>query len=583
MSDMPLHRTFRRRIFVSIILIAALAAPVLHLSMASAGSKRITQITVKDFTTRLVIGIVATGPLQFHVSEISTPLPPRVVVDLLDAVVDEDLRMTTPVNKGSVLRVRVGQFQGRPAIARVVIDLARPIPAEILRAAPNVLAVHVPIQPATEAQTKRAAAAPVPAAPKQARQAPSAPSPVVAVPAAGVPAVSAAPGTGLVQTAQQQPGTAQPPNIIKLLEFRNVALADVLSALAKLCGFNIVTDSSVQGTITLRLVDVTCEDALRFVLEANGLAFRRLGRNLIIADAKKLEPPAEAPETIAYRLAFGDVNQIRAAVAAAVPGIRVAVDPRTNSLLITGTAAQHTEVMRVLTTLDIRIPQVVIQVHAIEVSTSALRDLGLLTAPSGTGFGSFGGFILDSLNNRISFTLTNTNLFLFRLQALVTENKGRVLSAPRIATLDGNKATILLGDKVPIFTITTQGGVTTTTVSFVDVGVKMEVTPRVNVEGLMTLSIKPEVSAVVELVTGPGGQQAPRVATRSAETMVTVQDGQTIVFGGLISQQERRTTIKVPLLGDIPIIGQLFRFTSTDVRENEVIFLVTPQIIRDGQ
>jgi hypothetical protein len=566
---MPDSGRQRRRTFASLILIAMLAVPVLGLSPAEARPRRISQITVKEFGSRLVIGIVATAQLQFHVSEIATPLPPRVVVDLRNAVVDEDLRISTPVNKGSVLRVRVGQFQ--PAVARVVIDLARPLTVEIMRTAPNVLSVHVPLQPATEAQARQAVGAPVPATPKA--------KPVLATPTAamGVPAVSAPPGTGLVQTAQA-PTPAQQPGRIRLLEFRNVALADVLSALARLCGYNIVTDTSIQGTITLRLVDVTCEDALRFILEANQLAFRRLGPNIIIGAAAKLEPPAEAPETVSYRLAFGDVNQVRAAIAAAVPGIRVAVDARTNSLLVTGTAAQHSEVLGVLTSLDIRIPQVVIQVHAVEVSSSVLRDLGLLDP--GAGFGSFGGFVLDSANNRISFTLQSADLILFRLRALVTDSKGRVLSAPRIATLDGNKATILLGDKVPIFTSTSTATGITTTVSFVDVGVKMEVTPRVNVEGLMTLQVKPEVSSIAEIIT-VGNQSAPRIATRSAETMITVRDGQTVVFGGLISQQERKTTVKVPLLGDIPIIGELFKFTSTDVRESEVIFLITPQIVRE--
>ncbi|MGH2425431.1 MAG: secretin N-terminal domain-containing protein [bacterium] len=573
MNNTMQHPGTQRARIASLILIAALAVPVLGLSPAEARPRHISQITVKEFGGRLVIGIVATGQLQFHVSEIATPLPPRVVVDLRNAVVDQDLRTTTPVNRGNVMRVRVGQFQDQPAVARVVIDLARPIAVEIMRPAPNALAVHVPLQPVTEAQMKKASAAPVPATPK------AQPALALATPAAsmGVPAVSAPPGTGLVQTAQA-PSPAQPPGRIRLLEFRNVALADVLSALARLCGYNIVTDASIQGTITLRLVDVTCEDSLRFILEANGLAFRRLGPNLIIGDAKKLEPPAEVPETISYRLAFGDVNQVRAAVAAAVPGIRVAVDPRTNSLLITGTAAQHAEVLGVLQSLDIRIPQVVIQVHAIEVSSSVLRDLGLLDP--GAGFGSFGGFVLDSANNRISFTLQTADLILFRLRALVTESKGRVISAPRIATLDGNKATILLGDKVPIFTSTSTATGITTTVSFVDVGVKLEVTPRVNVEGLMTLAIKPEVSAIAEIIT-VGNQSAPRIATRSAETVISVKDGQTVVFGGLISQQERKTVVKVPLLGDIPIIGELFKFTNTDVRESEVIFLITPQIVKE--
>ena len=579
--QMPHRWTYRQRILPSIVLVALLALPSLGTGPALAAPKRLTQVTVKDFGTRLVVGIVSTGQVLFHVTEIASPAPPRVAIDLLDTVVDEKIRATTEVRRGNVLRVRVGQFQDSPAIARVVIDLVRPVAVGIWRSAPNTLTVSVPQVPVTEGQARTAASAPVQVKPPVQAKAPVAPT-------AGeiIPAVSATPGTGVVKVAQ--PTERVPGGAIRLLEFRGVALADVLSALARLCGFNIVTDASVTGTVTLRLVDVTCEDALRFILEANNLAFRRLGRNLIIGSAERLAPPPEAPETIAYRLAFGDVNQIRAAVAAAVPGVRVAVDPRTNSLLITGTAAQHQDVVRVLGTLDVRIAQVVVQLHAIEVSSSSLKDLGLLSPDAPTdpaagspAQGSIGNFILDSINRRISFTLLSSDLFFIRLRALVTEGRAHILSAPRIATLDGNKASILLGDRVPIFTVTTQGGVTTTTVTFVEVGVKMDVTPRVNTEGLITLAIAPEVSSVAAIVTGPGGQQAPRLATRSASTLLSVKDGQPIVLGGLISREDRESVVKIPLLGDIPIIGELFRFRNTDRRESEVIFLITPQITKD--
>lgn len=563
-----MQRPHRHRIVPLLFLVALLALPSYSSTPALAGPKRVTQVTVKDFNSKLVIGIVATGQILFHVMEISAPTPPRVVIDVLDAVADDRVRGTTEVNKGSVLRVRVGQFQESPAITRIVVDLVRPVQVQVDRTASNILAVSVPLQPVTERQAKTAAAAPVPTRP-----------------ATITPTASTSPGTGVVQTAQA-PGPSRIPGTIRILEFRNVALADVLSALAKLCGFNLVTDGSVQGTITLRLVEVTCEDALRYILEANNLGFRRLGRNIIISSAEKLAPPPETPETIAYRLAYGDVNLIRAAVAAAVPGIRVAVDPRTNALLITGTSAQHQEVIKVLATLDIRIPLVVIQVHAIEVSGSVLKQLGLLGGLgndllSPPGVESFGRIVLDSAQNRIALNLVDATLMFLRLQALVSEDKAHILSAPRIAVLDGNKATINLGDKVPIFTVTTQQGVTTTTVSFVDVGVKMEVTPRVNTDGLITMAIKPEVSSIAAFVTGPGGVQAPRVAARSAETTLTVKDGQTLVLGGLISREERESVIRIPLLGDIPIIGELFRFRSTDRRDTEVIFLITPAIVKD--
>src|SRR5881396_2950917 len=545
-------RTLRLHIVLIPLLVALLVVPSVVTAPVQAGPMRVTQVTVREYGTRLVVGIVTTGQILFNITEIETPLPPRVAIDILNAVADDRVRVATDVKKGNVLRVRVGQFQDSPPIARVVVDLVRAVHVDVQRSAPNILAVSVPI-----------------------------PTPGGSM----VPAVSAPAGTGLIKTAQQPivPGAPAGPGLIRLLEFRGVSMADVLSALSKLCGFNLVTDSSVQGTITLRLLDVTCEEALRYVLEANGLAFRRLGKNLIVGSAEKLAPPPEVPETIAYHLSYGDVNAIRAAVAAAVPGVRVAVDPRTNGLLITGTSAQHEEVVKVLGTLDVRIPQVVIQVSVVEVNITAVRGLGLWSgdtaaaAPGGIGFGNV---MLDSASRRLTFNLVSSTLLNFNLRALVNEGKAKILTSPRIATLDGNKATIQLATRVPVFTTTTQQGVTTTTISYIDVGVKLVTTPRVNTDNLITLSLTPEVSSLgtQEIFSG---QSAFRVNTRNADTTLAVPDGRTIVLGGLIDRSERTTVLKVPLLGDIPILGELFRSTDTNASETEVIFLITPQIVKD--
>src|SRR3989442_2666875 len=566
-----LIRASGMRVTVISLVVALLVLPSLRAPSVLASPLRVIQVTVKDLDNRLVVGIMATGQILFNVTEISTPLPPRVAIDILNAVADERIRVTSEVNKGNVLRVRVGQFQDSPAIARIVVDLARPVRAQVHLTSPPLLTVSLPLHQAAEVEATAAPSAPVPT--QLGRAAPTA---------------GAAPGTGLIRTAQPLPppplpGGTSGPGVLRLVEFRGVALADVLTAFAKLCGFNLVTDGSVAGTITLRVVDVTCEEALRFVLETNTLGYRRLGKNLIVGSAEKLAPPPEVPETIAYRLSYGDPNQIRAAVAAAVPGVRVAIDARTNALLITGTSAQHEEVVKVLATLDVKIPQVVIQVHVVEIGTSYVKTLGLFGgqgAASGLGPGTFGTAVVDSANNRLTFTLQSTTLFFFQLQALVNEGKARVVTAPRVATLDGNKATIILGQKVPIFTSVTVGGQLQTTVTYQDVGVQLETTPRVNSDNMITLSLKPQVSSL-GAPQSSGGQTAFIINTRTADTQLSVQDGKTIVLGGLISRDERLTTIKVPVLGDIPILGEMFKNTSNTITESELIFLITPQIVKD--
>jgi len=161
------------------------------------------------------------------------------------------------------------------------------------------------------------------------------------------------------------------------------------------------------------------------------------------------------------------------------------------------------------------------------------------------------------------------------LDAMVTDKKVRVITAPRLAVLDGNEAQINLGEEVPIPSIDASGRLTFT---FRPIGVILKILPKVNRDGLITTKVEPEVSAVTEFLNTASGP-VPRVSTRKATTIVTVRNGDSIVLGGLISAAERRTVIKVPILGDIPILGALFRTSTIDRQESEVIFVVTPQIV----
>src|SRR3989442_10846550 len=150
------------RITLISLVVALLVLPSLGTPSVLASPLRVTQVTVKDLDNRLVVGIVATGQILFNVTEISTPLPPRVAIDILNAVADERIRVTSEVNKGNVLRVRVGQFQDSPAIARFVWDLARPVRAQEHITSPTLLTVSLPLHHAAEVEATAAPSAPVP-------------------------------------------------------------------------------------------------------------------------------------------------------------------------------------------------------------------------------------------------------------------------------------------------------------------------------------------------------------------------------------------------------------------------------------
>lgn len=508
---------------------------------------RVTSIGVKMFPGVVQVAITGSGPLRFRAATMDAPF--RTIIDIPGATLAEGVPAVLHVNQPPVLRVRAGQFQQAPPVVRVVIDLAAPTAYEVSAVTPNVLAARL--------------AVPRVAMPAASRSRAVAPPPQAVVAKAG--------GT---QVAQAQPQPPAGTNGRITMDLRSAELADVLSALSKLCDFNIVTDASVKGAITVRLVDVTCEEALRFILEANNLGFRRVGRNLIILAAEKLAPPPEVPEPVIYPIGFANVDQVRAAVAAAVPGVRVAVDARANILIVFGTAAQQEQVQKILASLDVQIAQIMIETRVVDISTTVLRDIGLtwgltaypITVDSVTVPGGFPGTLTVG---------TSGGPVIATLAALVQEGRARVLSAPRVAVIDGNKATVNLGEEVPIPQVDTTGRITFT---FKPIGVVLEITPRLNRDGLITTTISPEVSSVIQFLQTPAGP-VPRIASRKATTIVQVRSGESIVIAGMISVEERETVVKVPLLGDIPIIGSLFRRTTTDRRESEVIFVVTPQVV----
>lgn len=548
------HRRASPRILTGLAIVLALALVPAVPAAPQAAPVRITQVTAKAFGDTVQLAVVGTGALTYRTLQLSSP--PRLVIDLPGAVLDKAVPPILDVGRGVVARVRTGQFQERPPVTRIAVDLTSAGPFSLATSSPGVLVAkfagggHVASPAGLRPVAPVAMPAPVAQAP------PPPPPPVVPAPAPAVPpAVPGAP-------------TAVPGRIT--LEFRNTELADVLTALARVCQTNIVTDASVKGQVTVRLVDLTCDEALRFILEANNLGFRRIGRNLIIMAAEKLAPPPEAPETITYPVGFGKAEDVAKAIGAAIKGILVTFEARSNTVIVVGTGAQHEEVRKILAGLDIQLPQVMVETRVVDVSTSDLRNLGLDWGLTGVPIvriqGTFPNQIVLGVG---TFTINAA------LDALVTERKARVITAPRIMVVDGDEAQVNLGEEVPIPSIDAAGRLTFT---FKPIGVLLKILPKVNKDGLVTTKVEPEVSSVTEFLQTASGP-VPRLATRKATTTVTVRSGDSIILAGLISAEERRRVLKVPLLGDIPVLGALFRATLTDRRETEVIFVVTPQII----
>jgi type II secretory pathway component GspD/PulD (secretin) len=175
--------------------------------------------------------------------------------------------------------------------------------------------------------------------------------------------------------------------------------------------------------------------------------------------------------------------------------------------------------------------------------------------------------------------INNTDILTATLNALVSKSATKVLSSPRVITLNNRQARIQVGDRIPYSTTTLgAGGVSQESVTFVDVGIILNVTPTINANERIRLNVKPEVSSV-KGVSIPGAP--PQITTRTAETEVLIRDGETLVIGGLIDDQTIETERKVPLLGDIPVLGVFFRSTGDTKIRKELLIFLTPSIVHD--
>ncbi len=229
----------------------------------------------------------------------------------------------------------------------------------------------------------------------------------------------------------------------------------------------------------------------------------------------------------------------------------------------------------VIATIDTAPPLVRIETSVTDVSPEAINNLGLQW--------NFGGFSLNEIKalqgggQGLQFgSFDRTGLsFSSVISALVQKNLAKIIARPNLSTVSGKPAGVLIGDRVPFQTVILQGGTAIPNVQFIEAGVILTVTPRVNGEGVLTLEVRTEVSTF----TGFSPAGFPQVSTRSAQTTVRVKDGETIAIAGLLRDEELKTTIKVPGLGDLPVLGALFRSRQTRKRHSEIMVFVTPRIV----
>jgi general secretion pathway protein D len=393
------------------------------------------------------------------------------------------------------------------------------------------------------------------------------------------------------------------------LDLKEMPIKSVFEAIARTSGANFVFDKDVRSDtkITIFVRDTSIDEIIKLILSTNQLKRKLLNENSVLVYP---DTPAKAREyqelvTRSFYLANTDVKQAQAMVRTLVKSKDLFVDEKLNLLMIKDTPDAVRLAERLLESLDIAEPEVMLDVEVLEVSRSRLLELGL-RFPDQIGYGRLQGDNATTIvNNGVTQSNTTpggalapgfidlrnrTGLTSFVSNPAVTLNlrseagDGNTLANPRIRVKNREKAKIHIGDKLPVFTTTSTANVgVAASVSYLDVGLKLDVEPNVYLEDEVAIKVQLEVSSVSREVTGPASSLAYQIGTRSAATVLRLKNGETQVLAGLISDEERSSANRLPGLGDLPMLGRLFSSQRDNNSKTEIVLLITPRILRNLQ
>ncbi len=411
-----------------------------------------------------------------------------------------------------------------------------------------------------------------------------------------LPGVLSAGPAGAAAPAAQAPGPSYEGEPISL-KLVNASLVDFFRAVSELSGLNVLIDPDVRGSITINVDEVPWDQLFDVVLKSHRLE-KSIQGNLVristketlrleeeaVRDLKRAAFLAADTKTVARRLNYADAKAVFEGLdedkAFLSQRGELVVDERTNTIFVTDVPEQVDRVLDFLTQIDIPESQVEIEARIIEATTSFAREIGAnFGFAIGTGSdrnrGSFRAFApVDEPVGTANFT-TGTFLDTFRLDAMITaaELRGdaRILSKPRVSAQNNAEAIITQGSRIPIPVQINF----TTTVRFETAALRLTVTPQITEEDTVALTIKVEnnIPDFSRTVLG-----IPTILTSEAETRVLVESGGTTVIGGIFVETDRNSVDKVPGLGNVPVLGHLFKRTSKERETREILFFLTPKI-----
>jgi type IV pilus assembly protein PilQ len=419
------------------------------------------------------------------------------------------------------------------------------------------------------------------------------------------------------------------------LNFQNIEIRSLLQVIADFTNFNIVTSDSVTGSVTLRLKDVPWDQALDIILQSKGLGMRKNGNVLVIApkdelaakdklelEAKNSIQSLESVRTQDFKLNYAKASDIATQITAGGSGPAsarilsqrgsVIAESRTNQLFVTDIPSRLEQVQALIAKLDVAVRQVLIEARIVEASDSFGKSLGVrlggrpfnttnnimfgnsYIAPNvpagsvpnlginiGTNAGDFvnmpavgqNGFPATTFALSL-FNSSMTRLLNLEISASEADGKSKIVSSPRIVTADQVKALIEQGTELPYQQATSSGA---TSISFRKANLKLEVTPQITPEGNIILNVDVNKDSV-----GRETANGFAIDTKHIQTQVLVENGGTVVIGGIFEQNDRDNETKVPLLGDLPGVGNLFKQRTRSATKSELLVFITPKMLTNG-
>ena len=422
------------------------------------------------------------------------------------------------------------------------------------------------------------------------------------------------------------------------LNFQNIEVRALMQVFADFTGLNFVTTDSVTGQVSVRLQEVPWPQALEVVMQAKGLSARQEGRVVWVApqdewlqrERKRLEArsalEALSPlQMLALRLQYARASEVAQRLqgqgsgsASGTAGGRwlsargsVMAEPRTNQLFITDVPERLNDVQAIVGKLDVPVRQVLIEARIVEADDQfgeslgvrlgvgsgrtvqvggqsvSVGQLGATNATTGAGVasgnqvalpaGSAGQTLVNPASVAVSLFSASAQSFInLELSALEADGRGKVVSRPRVITADQTKALIEQGTELPYQTTSASGATTLTSITFRKANLKLEVTPQITPDGAVVLEVDVNRDSVGQLTAA-----GYAINTKHVKTQVRVQDGGTVVLGGIFEDSDKNDEAKVPTLGDVPVLGWLFRNRQQLRRRSELLVFLTPRVVSE--